>query len=700
MRLHGIQPAYYDIEGTRRTASPEAIVAILQALGVPLHDFSDVRDTLRLAIMGQWRRRLPRVAVAWKGQGVSLPLKLPRVDAEGRARCHLALEDGSTRQWNVDMSYLPVQEEAVIDGIDHVMLRLDLADEVLPAGYHRLILDIEGIEHETSLISAPNRVYRSVEASKTWGLFAPVYALRSDSNWGAGDLSDLRRLMELGETLGAGTTAILPLLSTFLDEAGLFAPSPYTPVSRLFWNEMYVDATKVPELEQSREARDLIETEDFRASLARRREEEWIDHAGVMSLKRQVLQCLSRSLLASDGDRKRAYEAFLKEHPYVHEYAGFRATCERHSLSWMGWPEAEREGRLQSRDLQSSSADYHRYVQWVMHEQLEDLAAQARRAGEGLYLDLPVGVHSDGYDCWRWRDSFALAASAGAPPDPFFTKGQSWGFPPLSPEGSREQAHRYFIDTIRNHLSYAGILRVDHVMSLHRLFWIPDGFEPAEGVYVRYPADELYAILCLESHKARARIVGENLGTVPDYVNEEMDRRGLQRMYVGQFSISSDPDEGLLPPQPGSLACLNTHDMPTFAAFWQGDDIDMRIKMGLLDKETAASELAFRKQQREAVRAWLLERGYGKLATSESDQDVFEVLAGLLKALAESDAQNLLVNLEDLWVETRPQNVPGTTDEYPNWRRRMSTKMDEVFGMAHVLRLLRNIDRRRRRREK
>ena len=417
-------------------------------------------------------------------------------------------------------------------------------------------------------------------------------------------------------------------------------------------------------------------------------------------MKRGVLELLASRLFESGGERLDAFERFLSSRPEIDDYAGFRATCERRGASWHTWQGPEKEGELSEDMLKSPIASYHRYVQWIMHEQLTDLSERARRDGEGLYLDLPVGIHPDGYDAWREREAFALAASAGAPPDPFFTRGQDWGFPPLDPAGSREQGHRYFIASIRSHLRYAGILRIDHVMGLHRLYWVPRGFSATEGVYVGYPAEELYAILCLESHRAKARIIGENLGTVPECVNEEMGKRCVQGMYVGQFSISTDPAEGLLPPPEGSLASLNTHDMPTFAAYWTGFDIQSRQDMGLLNEEQAKHETDMRGWQKRSIRQWLVDKGeLNHGVEKESEEEMFAVFSSLLRILAESEAEGVLVSLEDLWLEREPQNVPGTYREYPNWQRRMSQSVSDIASMEPVLALLRDIEHRRKRQE-
>jgi 4-alpha-glucanotransferase len=277
-------------------------------------------------------------------------------------------------------------------------------------------------------------------------------------------------------------------------------------------------------------------------------------------------------------------------------------------------------------------------------------------------------VHASSFDTWRERGSFALGASGGAPPDLFFSDGQDWGFPPLHPEGIRNDRHRYPIACLRRIADRAGSIRIDHVMGLHRLYWVPHGFPAGEGAYVTYPTDELYAILCLEAHRHGTMVAGEDLGTVPEAVREMMTRRGIRRSYVVQFSLKADADEPVEPPPPASLASANTHDMPPFAAYWR-------------DAEPAL---------RRAVTGYLAERG--RLAAAESP-DATAVLLALLADVAASDAETLLVTLEDLWGETEPQNVPGTSGpDAENWRRRARHGLEELLSRAELVDALRRID--------
>jgi 4-alpha-glucanotransferase len=322
---------------------------------------------------------------------------------------------------------------------------------------------------------------------------------------------------------------------------------------------------------------------------------------------------------------------------------------------------------------------------------MQSLGEKTRADGGGLYLDFPLGVHPDGYDVWRHRDAFALEVSGGAPPDTFFTRGQDWGFPPLHPEGLRATEYRYYIDALRHHLKHAAFLRIDHVMGLHRMFWVPRGLGPAEGTYVHSHPEELYAILSLESERYRTRVIGENLGTVPPYVNTAMERHGVRGMYVGQFVVNPDPERALEDPAPGVVASLNTHDTPTFAAFWKGLDIDDRKELGLLDEDQSRQEHEHRARLRHALSAWLKNRGF----LSPEFEDPKSVLDAWLAYLAAGPAELVLVTLEDLFLEERPQNTPGTWRERPNWSRLMRHAFEDYCNEENVLYTFKTIDSRR-----
>jgi 4-alpha-glucanotransferase len=678
-RLYDVQTAYYDVNHHRQEASEESLLAVLRSLGAPVASLRDVPLAWRELQQALWRRVIEPVVVAWNGESLPMEVHLPLNASEANLKCHLKLETGKHLRWEWHGADFEVLKAANVEGRPYVVKQLALPSQ-LPWGYHRLTLELLGRNEESVIISAPLKTYTPPVGleNRSFGVFLPLYALHSENSWGSGDFSDLRALVAWGARMGGRVVATLPLLATFLDEPCEL--SPYLPVSRLLWNEFYLDINAVAELKGLPSAQALLGSPSFQNDLRALRDSQLVDYQRQMALKRQVLKELSRRLFAEASNRLWELHRFTEEKPLVDNYARFRAACESHGDSWRFWPQPLREGTLTERDYDEENKRYHLYVQWLAHEQIESVSEEAKEKSVQLYLDLPLGVHPNGYDAWREREIFMPDTSAGAPPDAVFTKGQNWRFPPLHPEKIRQQGYRYIIDCLRHHLRYASILRIDHVMGLHRLFCIPKGLEAEQGVYVRYQAEELYAILALESNRHKAIIVGEDLGTVPSYVRPAMRRHDLHHMYVVHYELASDLRRGLPPVSPNSVASLNTHDMSPFAAFWQGLDIEERRKIGLLNKAGAEEEKNRRLGMKKTLVTFLQDRDW----LQGAENDMAAVLKACLSFLAASQAWMVLINLEDLWLETQLQNVPSTGKEYPNWRRKAEYTLEQFCRLPQV----------------
>jgi 4-alpha-glucanotransferase len=680
--VYGIQTSYYSVAGQLQNASEEALLRVLQALGAPIQNKGEAPGALRQRAQYLASRTLEPVTVVWQGGPAELRL-LVREGGPARLRCEVCLESGEQRVWESSVEDLPVIEVKEIDGSRYVYRRLVIRGPV-PLGHHQVRLDLASERAECLLLVAPVRSYDTDKPQfKTWGVFLPLYALYSKSSWGAGDLSDLEALIDWTNAEGGGLVATLPLLAAFLDEP--FEPGPYSPASRLFWNEFYVNLNRIPELHACPDARSLLQAADVLAEIDQLRRMPLVDYHKQMALKRRILAQLASHFFAQGSEvRRQAFREFLATHGQAEDYAAFRATTEKNRRPWPAWPARQRDGVLEAGDYDDSVKNYHLYVQWVADEQLQFLAARAKKAGLGFYLDLPLGVNPDSYDVWRERQAFASGIAAGAPPDPFFAQGQNWGFPPLHPERIRERGYRYIAAYLRHHLNLAGVLRIDHMMGFHRLFWVPHGLEAREGVYVRYAAEELYALFALESHRSRSILVGEDLGTVPPEVRPAMENHGIHRMYVMQFEVQPQNQEVLTPVYPGCVASLNTHDIAPFAAFWHGLDIKDRLELGTLDPGVAQGELNHRRWLWEALKGALRQKGL-----IQNEQDPQQVLEGCLKHMCQGSAMVVLLNLEDVWQETNPQNVPGTWRERPNWRRRARHSLEEMKELPALMQILR-----------
>ncbi len=682
--LYGIETSYCDMQNRRQAASEEIILAVLKEMGAPLAGPADVASAWRECRQQILRRPVSPVLLAWDGILPSVKLRLPSDIGESVITGSIVTDEAEARTWRWrggDMETFAMTEN---EGVRYIYRKLPFPAK-LPSGYHRLTVEFGGEKAEAMVISAPTRAYSADPGGRTWGAFLPLYSLHTRQSWGAGDFTDLASLAEFIAAKGGRAIGTLPLLATFLDEP--VQPSPYLPVSRLFWNEFYLDINRIPELRECPAAQAVLAS--CPDEIADMQKLSLVDYRRQMELKRRILLELSRYFFAGKPRRSAEFDAFVKARPEVEQYARFRAVLASQHVPWHAWPSRLKNGLLEENDGDVDVLRYHRYVQWLSHGQLQNVASVAQAKGACLYLDLPLGVHPDGYDIWRESSVFAAGFSVGAPPDNFFSAGQNWGFPPVHPVAIRQQRYQYIINYLRHNFQPAGLIRIDHVMGLHRLFWIARGSAVSQGVYVRNRADELYAILSLESHRHKVGIVGEDLGTVSPQVRPAMSRHGLSRMYVLNFELTADPDSAINPVPPGTVASLNTHDIPPFAAFWQGLDINKYLELGFLDEAGAGSARISRQATKKALVAFLKRHGW--LGQSGS-VDAASVLKACLAYLGGSDASMVLVNLEDLWLEEQPQNIPGTSDEYHNWQRKARYSFEEFRAMPLVLETLRRVD--------
>lgn len=686
-RLHGIQSAYLDCDGRRKVASDDALRAGLQLLGAPVEESTDLRQACHDRLEQIWSAVLPPVVVDWHDHPFHVDLRVPRSWDDGViVELHVACEDGEQMTESVALSQAQVMREVALRDHHYRCVRLRPVFRP-PLGYHRLTVAVRGQSFESLMITAPFRAWSPRDESKTWGVFLPLYALHSQRSLGVGDFTDLERLVEWTKSLGGRSVGTLPVLASFLDYPLEY--SPYSPASRLYWNELYADPTAAPEFTRCPESRRTMQSAEFRRELEEARQSNLVQYAEAMRLKRSLLEPMARQFFAEPSDGHTDLQPFLTQKPDAVDYASFRAMMEELGPGWREWPERYQYGRLQSEDVPHERRNYHLYAQLLAHSQIQELA---NKVGNGsLYLDLPLGVNNESYDMWRYRSTFAEGASVGAPPDPFFTGGQDWGFAPLHPVRIREQGYEYFIRSIRHHMSVAGILRVDHAMCFHRLFWIPRGVPASDGFYVRYRPDEFYAIMTLEAMRNQTLIVGEDLGTVPHEVRREMERHDLRRIYAFQLEAGENPDRPIGSIPPGSLACLNTHDLPPFGSWWSEKDLQEQVELGYLQSEQLKDAVTARERVKANVLRYL--RSRGRLPESDIEPEIRDVLEALNAEMAESSAAFILVNLEDLWVETERQNAPGTTNEVPNWRRKARWSLEDIVSSQDIVGILERLDR-------
>jgi 4-alpha-glucanotransferase len=618
----GVHTRYTDGLGRRVVVGPETLLRVCRTLGAPVERPADAAEATRARRAAKRGVHIPPVLVAWDGALSPVPLPGPVVHAE------LRLADGATM----------TLESA--DG----ELRTPRA---LPRGYHQLAVEHGGRVEAATVIAAPVRAWRRDGAPRSWGVGTQLAALRSSRSRALGDLRDLATLCAWVRERGGDLVTALPLLPTFNSEPP--EPSPYSPVSRLFWSELILDLEAAHRPADASASLDVMRADaEVRAALAGRSAPEQQD-------------------------------------PELARYARFRGAQARLGRNWRDWPAAARAGSPRDEHVEADEARFHLTAQTLLREQLHRLRQRLDGDGMRIGLDLAVGVHPDGYDPWSRQELFGEGMSVGAPPDQGFPSGQDWGFSPVLPEASRAEGHRYLAASIAHQAGLAGVLRVDHIMAWTRLYWIPHGMGLHEGTYVSYPADELFAILSLESNRHRCEVVGENLGNVPREIDEALPRHRIWGMYLAQFQASDGPE--IPPPTAADVALVGTHDTPTFAGWLAGADVDERVRYGLL-AEAAAPAV---REERARVVGWLA----GQLGVPETEPRAF--LAALLEWLGRSDAPLVVPWLEDLWLEARGVNLPGTPSSVrPNWRLPMSRLLDDALADPQVDELARRLQRARR----
>jgi 4-alpha-glucanotransferase len=561
-----------------------------------------------------------------------------------------------------------------------------ILDADSPLGYHRLTIDPGSAT--TTLIITPGQCWLPDENVRLWGIAAQLYLLRSGNNWGIGDFTDLRRLVELAGSRGAAVIGLNPLHAMFIDNPD--HASPYSPASRLLLNVLNIDVTAVPEL---RDHPELLTSGTFGEQIATCRAARLVDYATVTRLKLSILEKLfDICRAAAEHPRWRAFQAFRRDRgPVLEQNCLFLALREHFahedpaSADWHAWPDAFHDPASSAvaefRRRHADRLEFLAWMQWLADEQLSEAASVASEHGMavGLYRDLAIGADRSGAETWVNAAAVVSGASVGAPPDIGNPVGQDWGLPPFHPRALRDQAYRGFIDLIRANMRHAGGLRIDHVMGLRHLWWVPEGKSPSEGAYVSYPIDDLIGILALESHRNRCLVVGEDLGTVPEGFREAMAAANILSYRVLFFEQDATSGE-FLPPAGYpklALAVVGSHDLPTLRGWWEERDLELKTRLDLFPG--GAEEAAAQREQRKRDRARLLQAlARERLLPSDKPPDTAALARAVHAYLARTPSTLAMAQIDDLTGEADPVNMPTTSAEHPNWRRRLCMTLEEL----------------------
>ncbi|AIX75602.1 MAG: 4-alpha-glucanotransferase [Mixta calida] len=587
----------------------------------------------------------------------------------------------------------------------------------LPQGYHQLTLTQGENAWPCRIIMAPRRCYEPqalLEGRKLWGACVQLYTLRSARNWGIGDFGDLSEMLAQIAERGGDFIGLNPIHSLY--PASPESASPYSPSSRRWMNVIYIDVERVPDFQQSEEAQRWWRDKETQRRVKAARETEWVDYSAVNQLKIDGLRLAWAQFSTRDEQdaTRRHFEAYIAaggESLYSQAaYDALHAAMLKEDgqrWGWPAWPEKYRHA--QSKAVQQfcrkneDEVRFWLWLQWLANRQFDECWQVCQRHGMsvGLYRDLAVGVAEGGAETWSDPDLYCLKASVGAPPDILGPLGQNWGLPPMDPHVMAARAYQPFIDMLRANMASCGALRIDHVMSMLRLWWIPYGQTADHGAYVYYPVDDLLAILALESHRNRCMVIGEDLGTVPKEIIGKLRSGGIYSWKVLYFEQES-ADRYRAPQewQRQAMASATTHDLPTLRGFWSAGDLTLGETLGLYpDKVVLKGLYENRERQKQALLDALHEQGcvpkkLGKRAVKVPASA--ELSRGMQRYIAESASALLGLQPED-WLEMeKPVNVPGTVDQYPNWRRKLSRTLEEMFNDEQINRLIKDLDKRRR----
>ena len=699
----GIASEYQDIWGKHHVTSDRTRRVLLAAMHFS-SEFSP-EESLREMEEREWRRLLPPVKVLRAGEVHAIPLSLPVASTKFQHRWIIIPEEGTAMIGEFLPSELSKLEEQCLGGVDFLRVELGIPLLTTP-GYYRLEIEQQGRETELqgtmTLIIAPENCYQPEAVrgeNRVWGPAVQLYGLRSRRNWGIGDFSDLRTLVDLTADTGGGVVGVNPLHALFPDDPRQI--SPYSPSSRCFVNTLYLDVEAVPEFVECEAARNLVASDRFQARLRRLRASEKVNYKDVSAAKRSVLSLLYRYFrdhhLVNDTDRARAFRFFRDEGGEALEcHARFEALHNYFRRKdptiwgWPVWPEPYQQPKSQAveefAEEHSVTVEFFVWMQWLADEQLAAIGQQSwrRGLGVGLYQDLAVGVSSGGSESWVWQDVLASSAYAGAPPDEVNSLGQDWELPPFVPHHLREAAYMPFIDVLRANMRHCGALRIDHVMALARMFWVPAGMTTTQGTYVSNPMEDLLGIVALESQRNRCLVIGEDLGTVPENFRSCLAAAGVlsyrpflfERTEEGVFKSPIDYSHQ-------ALVAVSTHDLPTLRGFWKGSDLDARAALQLFPSEKHHSRLVVERAQDRVrflialEREALLPKSVSIDPVSVPDITTPFVIA-IHAYLARTKAQVMVVQPEDILGVVEQANLPGSRgDQYPNWQQRLPLDLED-----------------------
>ncbi|MGF1792490.1 MULTISPECIES: 4-alpha-glucanotransferase [Photobacterium] len=704
--MAGLADSYVSAWGDEAQVENETLRRLLSALG---YDTKNDDALMESALKRQRPDVLAPVKVVRNGEPMHITLHLGVSARASDFSWKLTTEQGVVMEgW--------LQSQLISDDRENGGPLVFALPDDLAWGYHKLEVFRKRRKSpfEMTLIVTPTSCYKQqalLDDKKLWGTSVQLYSVRTNHNWGIGDFGDLKQLVADIAARGGDFVGLNPIHSLF--PANPEGASPYSPSSRRWLNLMYIDVSSVSEFAQCDAAQQLVGSTEFQQRLVEARNTNWVNYSEVSCLKMAVLPLLfdtfSERHLDNNTERAKQFLQFVEEggESLLHQAAfdALHADLKKKDDNAWGWPVFPEEYRHFDNAAvktyikdNAKQVQLYMYLQWLADTQLAEVNELAEEKGMamGLYRDLAVGVCDSGAETWADHGALCQDVSVGAPPDILGPLGQNWGLPPLNPEALKETAYEPYIQLLRANMRNCGALRIDHVLGLLRLWWIPKGELATQGAYMYYPVDDMMAILALESHRFQCTVIGEDLGTVPDEIIGKLSTAGIHSYKV--FFFETAEDGGFYSPAhypSQSMAALCTHDMPTLRGFWHCDDLKMGEELGLYpDKEQLAGLFASRAESKQKILDSLDWHGYLPEGVGHDASYVpmdLHLSEGMQMHLAASSSALLSLQLED-WLEMdKPVNIPGTVDEYPNWRRKLSTTLDDLFTRQDIIDLTRRL---------
>ena len=706
VEMRGIETQYVDAWGKPATIAESSKAKLLNTLGYDTSSDEKIQSQITQDIKSVWLSPLNPVQVVRNTQEINLAVRLPIELVNDDHTLTVTCENGDV----LTHQFTPVDQEmttmAHIDDVEFheyvVTLPLDL-----PLGYHDVALSADDDEFARSrLIVAPEACYTPneiKEGKKIWGLSVQLYCVRSEKNWGIGDFSDLALLIEKAAGVGADFIGLNPIHALY--PANPNACSPYGPSSRRWLNYLYIDVTAIDGYDDA-SVQAIVSSDEFKATLEHARNVEHVDYEAVAHVKLAALKAVfdvyDAKYLRKSTKQNKAFKAFVEAGgeslDMLAVYDALQSHLKAEGKDSWGWPVFPQDYKdyynpavAKFKSANEQDVKFYLFLQWIAAQQLELASNKATDAGMtiGLYRDLAVGVSEGSAEIWGNKDLYCTGASVGAPPDILGPLGQNWGLPPMDPRKLYEQGYQPIIDLFASNMASSGSLRIDHVMALLRLWWVVKGDNAKDGGYVYYPVDDLLGILALESHRNQSLVIGEDLGTVPEEIRSKLADNGVYSYRV--FFFEQAEDGGFYSPSHypvQSMSTLTTHDMPTLIGYWHCLDLELGKEIGLYPTEEILQTLyADRHENKQAILDTL--HGHGSIGDNVG-RDVNhtgmnrELNNGMQVHMAGGSSALLSLQLED-WLEMdKPVNIPGTFDEYPNWRRKLTENIESMFDRHDI----------------